>query len=102
MADESRPKLSYENLTGTQKAAILMISIGADASSNIFKNLSPDESENLAREIVGVQNVTSESIEKVIDEFYQLMMARDYLAMGGMNYAQEVLEKALAKRKRWN
>ena len=99
MAEESGSKLSYENLAGIQKAAILMISIGADASSNIFKNLSADESENLAREIVGVSNVSSETIERVINEFYQLMMARDYLAMGGINYAQEVLEKALGEEK---
>jgi len=96
---ESAQKITYESLNGVQKAAILMISIGADASSNIFKNLNQDETENLVREIVGMQNVTSDIISRVLDEFYQLMTARNYLAMGGINYAQEILEKALGEEK---
>jgi len=99
MAQRETSKITFDSLRGTQKAAILMISIGADASSNIFKNLNPDESENLAREIVGMQNVSSEVIAKVLDEYYQLMTARNYLAMGGINYAQEILEKALGEDK---
>lgn len=96
---DGTPKVTFESLRGIQKAAILMISIGADASAHIFKNLNQDETERLAKEIVNLQNVGSDVIEKVLDEFYQLMMARDYLAMGGMNYAQEVLEKALGEEK---
>ncbi len=92
-------KVSFESLSGLQKAAILIISIGADASSHLFKNLNSEEIEDLAREIVNMQNVGSETIEKVLDEFYQLMTARNYLAVGGMNYAQEVLEKALGEEK---
>lgn len=99
MADKTAIKLSYEALNGTQKAAVLMIAIGAEASSHIFKNLSAEETEDLAREIINVQNVDSETIEKVMNEFYQIMMARTYLAVGGINYAQEVLEKALGEEK---
>ena len=89
--------IAYSNLTGLQKAAILMISVGADASASIFQNLNNEEVENLAREVVALQNVGSEAIQKVLEEFQQMAVAREYIAIGGINYAQEILEKALGE-----
>ncbi|NQS98239.1 MAG: flagellar motor switch protein FliG [candidate division Zixibacteria bacterium] len=92
-----RRGLSYASITGAQKTAVLMISIGSEASAAILQNLSTSEAEDVAREIVGMNNVDSETIDRVVEEFQQMMTAREYVAVGGANYAQEILEKALGE-----
>lgn len=84
-------------LSGPQKAAILMITIGSDAAAYVFQNLGPDEIEEISREIVAMRNVNSETIYDVLREFHQMVLAQEYIAVGGSNFAQEILEKALGE-----
>ncbi|MED4401533.1 flagellar motor switch protein FliG [Metabacillus fastidiosus] len=86
-------------LTGKQKAAILLISLGPDVASNVYKHLSEEEIEKLTLEISGVRQVDSSKKEEVIEEFHDIAMAQDYISQGGISYAKEILEKALGADK---
>ncbi|WP_112180841.1 MULTISPECIES: flagellar motor switch protein FliG [Paraliobacillus] len=84
-----------QTLTGKQKAAILLISLGPDVSAQLYKHLTEEEIEKLTLEISSVKKVETEQKEEVLDQFHQIALAQDYIAQGGINYAKTVLEKAL-------
>ncbi|MBQ9990638.1 MAG: flagellar motor switch protein FliG [Lachnospiraceae bacterium] len=88
-----------DKLSGLQKSAILLISLGPEKSANIFKHLKEEEIEELTLEIANTRNVTTQMKEEVIGEFYQLCLAQQYIAEGGIGYAKELLEKALGSEK---
>ncbi len=90
---------SGRRLTAMQKAAVLMISVGAEASAAIYKSLQEDEIEEITRELVSLRNVDSDTVHDVIDEFYQMMKAQDFVAVGGLSYAEEVLKRSLGDDK---
>src|SRR5579862_5521542 len=87
-------KSADSQLSGIRKAAILMIMIGPEASSTIFRSLDEDEVQAISREIARVQTLTPEDAEGVLDEFYQMSLAKDYVIKGGVDYARKVLENA--------
>jgi flagellar motor switch protein FliG len=86
-------------LTGKQKAAILLISLGPNASAQIFKHLREEEIEKLTLEIANQRTIPQELKEKVIGEFHEMCLAKEYLSAGGLEYAREILEKALGAEK---
>ena len=86
-------------LNGTQKAAILMISLGPEYCALVYKYLTDDDIEKLTLQIANMKQVSPEVTKAVITEFYQMAMAKSYLASGGLQYAQDVLEKALGSDK---
>jgi len=83
------------DMTGVQKAAILLITLGPEKSSEIFKHLKADEIEELTLEIANTRSVPPDVKEAVINEFYQVCLAQQYIAEGGIGYAKELLEKSL-------
>ncbi|HLS07988.1 flagellar motor switch protein FliG [Lentibacillus sp.] len=85
-------------LTGKQKAAILLISLGPDVSAQVYKYLSEEEIEKLSLEISSVKKVESDLKENVLDQFHQLALAQDYISQGGIGYAKTVLEKAFGQQ----
>lgn len=85
--------------TGREKAAMLLISLGPEMSAEIFKHLKEEEIEQLTLEIANIRTVTPEEKEKVLEEFYQICLAQEYIAEGGISYAKEILEKALGTQK---
>ena len=91
--------LTIENLTGRQKASILVIAIGTEAAAQIFKHLKDKDVERLAVEISNIKDIPSSIMEAVIEEFYQMIMAQEYISQGGIDYAKGVLEKAVGPRK---
>lgn len=86
-------------LNGKQKAAILLISMGKEASSKVFNHLPDEEIEQLTLAIANIHKVDPKEKEEVLQEFHGMCIAQDYLAMGGISYAQDVLEHALGKDK---
>ena len=88
-----------KDLNGRQKAAIFLVTLGAEISSEIFKHLRDDEIEALTFEIARLDNVDSEERDKVLMEFKELMMAQDFITTGGIDYARELLEKAVGSQK---
>lgn len=93
---------SKRTLTGRQKAAILLISLGPDVSAQVYKHLSEEEIERLSLEISSVQKVESELKDDVLDQFHQIALAQDYISQGGVDYAKTVLEKAFGKQEASN
>ncbi len=91
-----------KEITGFEKAAILLITLGPDVSANIFKHLSEEEVEKLSLEISSVQKVDSNLKDDVIDQFHQISIAQDYISQGGVGYAKTVLEKAFGKQEATN
>lgn len=88
-----------EKLTGRQKAAIFLVTLGSDVSGDIFKNLREDEIEQLTFEIARLDKVEADIKDKVLMEFQELMMAQQFITSGGIEYARDVLEKALGTQK---
>ncbi|HNR87271.1 MAG TPA: flagellar motor switch protein FliG [Spirochaetota bacterium] len=86
-------------LTGRQKAAVFLVSLGSDVSSEIFKHLREDEIEQLTFEIARLDKVDPEDKDRVLQEFQELMMAQEFISTGGIDYAREVLERALGTQK---
>ena len=86
-----------EKLSGLQKAAVLLISLGPEKSANIFKHLKEEEIEELTLEIANTRSVTPQMKEMVIDEFYEVCLAQQYIAEGGIGYAKELLEKEIGR-----
>jgi flagellar motor switch protein FliG len=90
---------SEEKMSGVQKAAILLIVLGPERSSAVFKHLKEEEIEELTLEIANTRSVTPQIKEEVIDEFYEICLAQQYIAEGGIGYAKELLEKSLGNEK---
>ncbi len=90
------------DLSNQQKAAILFITLGPEYSAKVFKHMSDEEIEKITLEIASQKQVTPEQKNLVIAEFYQMAMAKNYLSNGGLEYAQDVLEKALGAEKAAN
>lgn len=85
--------------TGKQKAAILLIALGSDKSAKIFSHLQDEEIEELTLEIANMQRVSSDEKEEILEEFYEICLAQDFIAEGGISYAKDVLEKAMGSQK---
>lgn len=94
-----RGSSTNSNIDGKSKAAILLIALGPERSADIFKHLKEEEIEELTLEIANIRTVKPEDKEKIVDEFYQICLAQDYIAEGGIGYARDILEKALGSQK---
>ena len=95
----ARAGVAEQDINGLQKAAILLIALGPERSAGIFKHLKEDEIEELTLEIANTRNVTPQLKEEVINEFYEVCLAQQYIAEGGITYAKELLEKAMGTEK---
>jgi flagellar motor switch protein FliG len=95
----SPPSSATKRLSAMQKAAVLLISIGPDASAAIYKSLQEDEVEEITKELVNLRNVESNVVYDVVEEFYTMMKAQDFVAVGGLQYAEDVLNRSLGPDK---
>lgn len=86
-------------LTGIQKVAILLVGLGPSVSVEIIKQLTEPEIDQLTMEISNVRQLKNSQTEDVIDEFYEMVLAKDYMNEGGLGYARNILEQALGKDK---
>src|SRR5581483_5098566 len=91
--------MAAETLTGLRKAAILMVTLGADVSAGIMRQLSEQEIEELTIEISKIRELSPTMVESVLEEFTQLAQARSFLLQGGLSYARELLTKALGSER---
>ena len=92
-------KLSPGNVSGVEKAAILLIALGTEAASSVLKAMRDEEVEKVTIEIARLHNVSSDVIEAVLVEYRDLTMAQDYLAQGGTSFARDALQSALGPRR---
>ena len=90
---------SVGELDGLQKAAVLLITLGPEKAANIFKHLKEEEIEQLTLEIANTRSVSPSQKEEVLNEFYEVCLAQQYIAEGGIGYAKDLLQKALGEEK---
>jgi flagellar motor switch protein FliG len=83
--------------TGLRKAAILMVLLGEDAASQIYRHLPPGEVEQVTEEIAALDYVNPDAALVVLEEFHRLVMTGDYIDQGGTDYANKLLVKAFGK-----
>ena len=96
----ARPMASSDKeMDGVEKAATLLIALGPEKSAQIFKHLKEEEIEQLTLEIANTSSVSPQTKEMVLNEFYEICLAQQYIAEGGIGYAKELLEKALGEEK---
>lgn len=86
-----------EKMNGLRKAAILMVIVGEDTSSEILRNLEEDEVQFISREIAKLSSITTEQSEQTLEEFYQMTVAGDYVRKGGIDYAKRILVGAFGQ-----
>lgn len=91
--------MAKRQFSGKEKVAILLIALGPQNSAEIFKHLNEDEIEELTLQIANMRLVSPEEKQMVIEEFYQICLAQEYISEGGINYAKDVLERALGPDK---
>ncbi len=84
-----------EHLSGKQKAAVICLVLGEDLTAEIFKRLEEDEVQEISREISLMEAVPAEITDRVMEEFYHLTLAKEYITSGGIEYAKKVLNKSL-------
>jgi len=84
-----------QNVTGVQKAAILMITLGDELSAQVMSHLDEEEVSEISREIAVTKVVPPEVADAVIEEFYNMMLAKKFITKGGLEYAKTILTKSL-------
>lgn len=82
-------------LNGKRKAAVMIIALGPERAGEVFKHLRQDEVDELILEIAALNGIDSTERQEVMEEFYQTHLAQDYIAEGGLDYAREILERAV-------
>lgn len=87
------------DMAPNEKAAVLLIALGVTTSAAVMKHLPEEEVEQLSIELARLRDVSSSNVQRVIGDFHEMMMARQYVSKGGLEYAKQVLEKAWGMRK---
>lgn len=86
--------MASSELNPGQKAAAVIIALGADKASQIYRYLDENDLEMLTVEVARMKNLTSDQTESALDDFYRLCLTQKFITDGGMGYAKQVLEKA--------
>ena len=89
MEKETKPTLVPE-----QKAAAVIVALGVDKASKVYKYLSADDVEKLTLEVARLGHIEADTTEQILDEFYKSCLTQKVVTDGGIEYAREVLEKA--------
>ena len=86
-----------DKLTQEQKAAAVIVSLGVDKASKLYKHLGQEDLERLTVEIARLGHIEAETTETVLDEFYKECLTQKVVTDGGIEYARTVLEKAFGE-----
>ncbi len=101
IAEEKKDKIDIQAeakaMDIKQKAAIVVVSLGADRASQIYKYLSEQDIEDLTYEVAKMGRTTNTQVEGALDEFYKLCLTHKMMSDGGLDYARNVLEKAFGE-----
>ncbi len=91
------PNIAIENVKGCRKAATLLVLLGEEVCSQLMKYFWEDEVEKISREMSVLNNVPPDLGESVLEEFHNMVLARQYMSSGGMDFTKKVLQKALGQ-----
>lgn len=95
--DAAQGKKDIKEMDTQQKAAIVVVSLGADRASQIYKYLNEQDIEDLTYEVAKMGKTTNAQVESALDEFYKLCLTHKMMTDGGLDYARSVLEKAFGE-----
>src|SRR3954454_5680472 len=90
---------SSSRLKGPEKAAVLLVALGEEKAGEGFKHLNEHEVEALSLEIAKSRRVTGDVYREVVSEAVETVLAEDYLAEGGVEYAKSLLERSVGAHK---
>ena len=93
------PGAENVHIPSRRKAAILALALGSELSAEVFKFLGPEEIDELVLEIAALDNVSADEKQVVLEEFWTVAQAQDFITQGGIAYAKDVLERALGGEK---
>jgi flagellar motor switch protein FliG len=85
---------SSQSIPGIRKAAILMIILGDQVSAEILRQMDEEEVQAIGHEVARITSISNDQAEGILDEFYQMSMAHDYVLKGGIDYAKKMLMSA--------
>lgn len=90
-----------DKMDARAKAAVVVVSLGADRASQIYKYLSEQEIEDLTYEVAKLGKTNNAQVENALDEFYKMCLTHKMMTDGGLDYARSVLEKAFGETTAW-
>jgi flagellar motor switch protein FliG len=91
------PPLERSTLSGARKAAILLTTLGEDSAATVFRNLSEEDLQRVADEVVGLGTIPVELSLQIFEEYQRMIQAQDYLVQGGQDLARRLLVKAFGE-----
>lgn len=94
ITNTQQDKNASSRLSGAQKAAVLMVSLGEQASASVLQHLDEDEVAAIGKEVARLSALSSEDAETTLEEFYTMSLAQDYVIKGGFEYAKKMLINA--------
>ena len=89
----------FESMTPMQKAAVALVAFGPEVSAHVLKGMTEADLESITIEIANLRDVPSDVEAKVVEECHSIFMARQYISQGGVDFATEILEKAVGSGK---
>ena len=92
-------RLEMSNITGAQRAAVLMLLLGEQQASEIIKFLNPGEVQSLGGAMVAVSDVSQEAVNLILDEFVSTIKKQSSLGLGSTDYVEKVFRRALGDDK---
>ena len=99
MADKARRSVASHALTGPQKAALIIVTMGREAASEVFRSMRQEDIEALTSQVARLGDVEPETRDLILDEFDEMMMANSYLTEGGLEVARDILYSALGQER---
>lgn len=90
--------MAQSKMSSVERAAAVIIALGADTASAVYKFLREEEIEQISLEIAKLERMSPEDLQEVIDDFYGLCITQKVIAEGGVSYARDVLEKAFGSQ----
>jgi len=96
--DTSQESGQLASLNGTQRAAAVIVSLGVEKASEIYKYMEPEEIEALTLEVARLGYLNSQVTEELLGEFYEECLTHKAVTEGGLEYARTVLEKAFGEQ----
>src|SRR5438067_55428 len=89
----------FAEARGRKRAAALLIALGPELAAEVLRQMPDEDIGRLTWEIVGVGSLSAQEREDILGHFYETALGRDFVSVGGLEYAQDMLEKAVGKER---
>jgi len=93
----SAPTAPAVDLTGLQKAAVLLVMLGKERAASVIKHLKGTDLDELVAQVVRLRDVSPAIAGAVLTQFHSLAVRQGVVGAGGEGYARDMLERSLGK-----